>query len=77
MIQRKRERERERERREVEAKMVLSFRRRRLRRPFLFDLYHVLEGISIHISNEDDEKKRKNEDVPVYTYEKMRTHVCP
>ena len=77
MIQRKRERERE--RREVEAKMVLSFRRRRpLRRPFLFDLYHVLEGISIHISNDDDKKKRKNEeDVPFYTYEKMRTYVCP
>jgi hypothetical protein len=62
------------ERKEMEAITVFSFRRRR-RRPFLFDLYHVLEGICIYILNGDEKKKKKGGNVPSYTFNR-RGRVC-
>lgn len=49
--EKKKRRERE---REVEAVTVFSLRHRR---PFLFDLYHILEGMSTYILHDDEKKK--------------------
>lgn len=48
----------------MEATTVFSFRRR----PFLFDLYIVLEGMSIYILNDDEKNERDARvNVPSYT----------
>ncbi len=71
MIQKKKKRGRERESIEVEAATVFSFRRRHYR-PFLFDLYRVLEGVCLYSYQTMTMKKEKDEerDVPFYTCER-------
>lgn len=59
----------------MEATTVFSFRRHF--RPFLFDLFNVLEGMSIYILN-DDENDDARVDVPSYVQMyKIRTCACP
>ena len=68
MIQKRKKREK-RKSDEVEATTVFSFRRRH-RRPFLFDLYHVLEGVCLYLYQTMTAKKTREKDVPFYTCER-------